>query len=110
LVCQLPISFAEAALGAAVEVPTLKASDQLVIPAGTQHGEVFKLKGKGLPDVRSHRTGDQLVQVIVEIPKKLSDRQKQLLREYLASEAPQVDEKRKTFMSKLKEMFKSDEK
>ena len=80
------MSFTQAALGAKVEVPTLKGTEELDIPAGTQHGEVFKLKGKGLPDVRSHRTGDELVQVLVEIPKKLTEKQKQLLREFAATE------------------------
>src|SRR5690348_4494989 len=53
IVCQVPISFTQAALGASIEVPTLKGREQLEVPAGTQHGEVFKLKGKGLPDLRS---------------------------------------------------------
>jgi molecular chaperone DnaJ len=109
LVCQVPISFTQAALGAKVEVPTLKGSEQVDIPAGTQHGEVFKLKGKGLPDVRSHRTGDELVQILVEIPKKLTERQKQLLREFAGSEDGNAMPQRKGFMEKLKEVFKGDE-
>jgi len=110
LVCQVPISFAEAALGAMIEVPTLKGSEQLNIPAGTQHGEVFKLKGKGLPDVRSYRSGDELVQITIEVPRKLSDRQQYLLREFAATEAAHVNQKRSGFLDKLKEMFKGDEK
>ena len=54
--------------------------EPLDVPAGTQHGEVFKLKGKGLPDVRSYRTGDELVQILVEIPRRLTEKQKTLLR------------------------------
>src|SRR5436190_14125444 len=57
LVCQVPISFTQAALGAKIDVPTLKGMDKLDLPGGTQHGEVFKLKGKGLPDIRSYRNG-----------------------------------------------------
>ncbi|MBV8781334.1 MAG: molecular chaperone DnaJ, partial [Phycisphaerae bacterium] len=65
IVCQVPISFTDAALGGTIEVPTLKGSEKLEIPHGTQHGEVFKLKGKGLPDLRTYRTGDQVVQIMV---------------------------------------------
>jgi len=108
LVCQVPIGFAEAALGATVEVPTLKATDSLNVPAGTQHGQVFKLKGKGLPDVRTGRLGDELVQIVIEVPKKLSDRQKHLLREYAEIESVSLHQERKTFFDKLKGMFKSD--
>src|ERR1041384_1185085 len=86
LVCQVPISFTQAALGAKVEVPTLKGKEFLEIPSATQHGEVFKLKGKGLPDLRSHRNGDELVQILLEVPRKLTEKQKQLLREFAATE------------------------
>jgi molecular chaperone DnaJ len=109
LVCQVPISFSEAALGAKIDVPTLKGSEAIEIPSGTQHGEVFKLKGKGLPDVRSYRTGDELVQIVIEVPKKLTDRQKQLLREFAASEDARLTQKRKGFLDKLKEMITGDE-
>ena len=73
LVCQMPISFTQAALGARIQVPTLKSTEDLEVPPGTQHGEVFKLKGKGLPDRRTYRSGDELVQILVEIPQ--ADRQ-----------------------------------
>src|SRR5689334_17738080 len=105
LVCQFPITFSQAALGARVEIPTLKGQEELDIPSGTQHGEVFKLKGKGLPDVRSHRTGDELVQVLVEIPKKLTDKQKQLLREFATTEDGSALPQRKGFLDKLKDVF-----
>ena len=108
LVCQVPISFSEAALGARVEVPTLKGIETMDVPSGTQHGEVFKLKNRGLPDVRSHRTGDQLVQIVIEVPKKLNDRQKQLLREFAASEDARLQEQRKGFFDKLKELIKGE--
>ncbi len=79
------------------------------IPAGTQHGEVFKLKGKGLPDVRSYRTGDELVQIVIEVPKKLNDRQKQLLREFAASEDARLQQQRKGFFDKLKDLIKGED-
>ena len=109
LVCQFSISFTQAALGAAVEVPTLKGSDKLEIPQGTQHGEVFKLKGRGLPDVRTHRQGDELVQVLIEVPKKLTDKQKQLLREFAGTEDHSAMPQRKSFLDKLKTMISGQE-
>ncbi len=109
LVCQFPISFTQAALGATVEAPTLKGSDKLEIPQGTQHGEVFKLKGRGLPDVRTHRHGDELVQVLIEVPKKLSEKQKQLLREFASTEDGNSMPQRKSFLDKLKTMISGQE-
>jgi molecular chaperone DnaJ len=108
IVCQVPISFTQAALGAQIEVPTLKGTERLEIPPGTQHGEVFKLKGKGLPDIRSYRTGDQIVQILVEIPRKLTERQKQLLREFAETEDTDVLPQRRSFLDKLKDVFKGE--
>jgi molecular chaperone DnaJ len=108
LVCQVPISFTEAALGATIDVPTLKGSEPLEIPAGTQYGEVFKLKGKGLPDVRSYRTGDELVQIVIQVPRKLNDRQRTLLRELAAGEDARVKQERKGFLDKLKDIIKGE--
>ena len=106
LVCQVPISFTQAALGAKIEVPTLNGREDLDVAMGTQHGEVFKLRGKGLPDRRSGRTGDELVQILIEIPKKLSDKQRQLLREFAGTEDANVMPAKKSFLEKLKGMFK----
>ena len=89
-------------------VPTLKGQENLEIPSGTQHGEVFKLRGKGLPDVRSHRAGDELVQVLIEVPKKLSERQRQLLREYATTEDGTTMPQRRSFLDKLKDVFKAE--
>jgi molecular chaperone DnaJ len=111
LVCQVPVSFTQAALGGTIEVPTLKATEKLEIPPGTQHGEVFKLKGKGLPDIRSYRSGDQIVQLLIEIPRKLTDRQKQLLREFSSTEdheSPNAMPQRRGFMDKLKDLITGD--
>lgn len=105
VICQIPISFTQAALGGTIDVPTLKGKEQMEIPAGTQHGEVFKLKGKGLPDLRSYRNGDEVVQVVIEIPKKLTDRQRELLEEYSGTEDSNVMPAKKGFMDKLKSMF-----
>lgn len=107
LVCQIPISFTQAALGSKIEIPTLQGQHEMDVPAGTQHGEVFKLKGKGLPDIRTYRNGDELVQVLIEVPKKLNKKQEQLLREYAALEDGAGMPQRKGFLDKLKEMFKT---
>lgn len=103
LVCQVPISFAQAALGGEVEVPTLKGKGKVDVPHGTQHGEVFKVKGEGLPDLRSGRRGDQLVQVLIEVPKKLNEKQKTLLREFAGTEDPAHMPQKKGFWDKVKD-------
>ena len=86
LVCQMPISFAQAALGSEITAPTLDGTEPLNIPAGTQHGQTFTLKGQGLPEVRSYKRGDQIVQVLLEVPKRLTEKQRELLEEYAATE------------------------
>ncbi len=105
LVCQMPVSFTQAALGAKVKVPTLDGFEELEIPQGTQHGDVFKIKGKGLPDIRTHRMGDELVQVLIEVPRKLTDRQRKLLEEFAATEDAAVMPAKKSFLDKLKDLF-----
>jgi len=107
LVCQVPVSFAQAAIGGYVEVPTLNGRDSLEIPAGTQHGEVFTMRKRGLPDVRTGRPGDQLVQVVIEVPRKLSKRQRELLRELAEIEDKNVQPAKKSFLDKLADYFGS---
>ncbi len=82
LVCQVPITFAQAALGAHIEVPTLGEPEKLRVPAGTPTHTVFQLKGKGLPHLQHRGHGDLVVQVIVEVPKKLTREQRRLLEEF----------------------------
>jgi len=105
LFCRVPIGFAQAALGGDVEVPTLTGPYTLTLSAGTQSGEVIRLSGKGLPDLHGHRSGDILVQVIVEVPRKLTSRQKELLREYAESEGKAVLPERKGFLERLAKYF-----
>jgi molecular chaperone DnaJ len=105
LLCQVPISFSQAALGGRVEVPTLAGMEELEVPPGTQNAEVITLKRRGLPNQRSGRPGDQLVQVFVEVPHKLSQRQRELLEAYARTEEPDVMPHRKSFLDKLKEYF-----
>jgi molecular chaperone DnaJ len=82
IICQIPISFPQAALGAEIEVPTLNGTRVLTIPKGTESGGVFRLKGEGFPRLRGHGRGDEIVQVIVKTPKNLTKRQEELLLEF----------------------------
>jgi molecular chaperone DnaJ len=103
LICRVPISYSQAALGATVEVPTLDGRHELTVPAGTQPGSVFKIRGEGMPDPRVRGRGDLLVQVQLEIPTKLTKRQKELLRELAEEEKTNVSPDRKSFFDKLKD-------
>ena len=103
LVLEVPISIAQAALGADVEVPTLFGKSNLHVEAGTQHGQVLTLKGLGLPDLQGGRQGSLLCQVHVAVPRRLTRKQEQLLREYAATEDHTVSPIQKTFFEKLKD-------
>jgi len=103
LICRLPIAFTQAALGAQIEVPTLTGTSPLKIPPGTQHGTVFRLAGKGLPNLRSGRRGNEIVQVLIEIPSKLSREQKELLRKFAATEDKEVLPESKGFFERVRE-------
>ncbi|RLL48035.1 molecular chaperone DnaJ [Oceanobacillus piezotolerans] len=80
--CELPINFAQAALGDELEVPTVHGKVKLKVPSGTQTGKMFRLKGKGAPNVRGRGQGDQLIKVRIVTPTNLTERQKELLREF----------------------------
>ncbi|MGB9630309.1 MAG: molecular chaperone DnaJ, partial [Thermodesulfobacteriota bacterium] len=82
IICQVPISFPQAALGGEIEVPTLNGKRTITIPKGIDSGEVLKIKGEGFPRLRGSGRGDQLVQVIIKTPKNLTKRQEELLREF----------------------------
>ncbi|MGH7245066.1 MAG: molecular chaperone DnaJ [Phycisphaerales bacterium] len=108
LMLEMPISFAQASLGAEIDAPTISGNAKLTIPRGTQPGSVFSLKGKGLPNLRSGRAGDLLVAVKVEVPRKLTKAQEKLLRDYAASEDQAVLPETQGFWKKVKEMVKGD--
>ena len=96
---------AQAALGATVQVPALGGPRSLKVSAGTQSGDIRTMPGLGLPDVRGFGRGDLHVQLIVEVPKKLTVRQKELLRELAETEEQNVSEERRSFFDRLKEVF-----
>ncbi len=102
---ELPISITQAALGADMDIPTLKNPVKYRIPEGTQTDTEFRLKGYGLPNLRSGGTGDLLVKVRVEVPRKLGDKQKELLRQLEDSMTGKEYEGRKSFADKLRGMF-----
>ena len=103
LIIRLPVSFTQAALGATIKVPSLNGSREMAIQPGTQHGTVIEAKGQGLPSIRSGRRGALLVQVLVEIPKKLNKKQQQLLREFAATEDAAVLPESKGFFQRVKD-------
>jgi molecular chaperone DnaJ len=105
VICDVPIGFPQAALGGEIDVPTPHGKVKMKIPAGTQSGNVFRLKGKGAPDVRGYGHGDALVQVVVETPKKLNARQRELLEEFARLSGEEVHPISKGFFDKVKEMF-----
>jgi len=105
LLCDLPISFTQAALGAKIDVPTLAGKLDVTIPPGVQHGELLRLAGIGLPDVRTSRRGDQIVRVLIEIPRRLNARQEELLRQFAETEDKNVLPQSKGFLERLKEFF-----
>ena len=82
VLCQIPISFPQAALGVEIEVPTLNGKKKLTIPKGIESGEILRIKGEGFPKIRGHGRGDQLVQAIIKTPKNLTKRQEEILKEF----------------------------
>lgn len=107
--CEVPVSFTQAALGATVEVPTLDGAKPLEIARGTQPGDVIRVRGLGMPEVRGRGIGDLHVHVQVEVPKHLSPRAKELLRELAAEEQAAVSPKRTSFFRRLAEYFQGRE-
>jgi molecular chaperone DnaJ len=105
VVCEVPVSFAQAALGAEIRVPTLEGPAKVKVPAGTQSGQVFRLKGRGIPDLGGYGRGDQVVRVIVETPRKLSARQRELIEEFARISGEEVHPLSKSFLEKVKSML-----
>ena len=106
--CEMPISFATAALGGEIEIPTLDGAANLKIPPETQTGKVFRLRGKGIKGVRSGNQGDLLCHVVVETPVNLTDRQKELLREFDESskeDAERHNPRAKSWMDRVRDFF-----
>jgi len=105
VVCDVPLSFAQAALGAEIDVPTLDGAAKMKIPAGTQTGQTFRLKGRGIPELNGYGRGDEIVRILVETPRKLSARQRELLEEFARLSGEEVHPLSKTFFEKVKSML-----
>jgi molecular chaperone DnaJ len=105
LVCQVPITFSQAALGGEIDVPTLDGAIKHAIKRGMQSAEVVRIAGRGMPNIRGGRTGDLLVHVVIETPRNLTKRQEELLRELAELDKSHVSAQRKSFLEKLREFF-----
>ena len=98
VICQVEISFVQAALGDTIEVQTLEGEKSLKIPKGTQYGDIFKFSGEGIPSLRSGRRGDQVIQTLVKTPTHISKKQEQLLREFARLEKGKISRKLKDIL------------
>jgi molecular chaperone DnaJ len=105
ILCDVPISIAQAALGTEIDVPTLNGKVKMKIPPGTQSGKIFRMKGKGIRDVQGYHQGDQHVRINVETPTHLTARQKELLKEFAAAGGEDINPMSKSFLEKMKDLF-----
>lgn len=103
LILRMPVSYTQAALGANVRVPTLNGEEEITIKPGTQHGETYRIRGAGVPNLRSGRAGELMVVLMIEVPTKLTSKQEDLLREYAETEDHEVMPHNKSFWKKIKE-------
>ncbi|TFH30015.1 MAG: molecular chaperone DnaJ, partial [Myxococcales bacterium] len=107
ILCEIPVSMVQAALGAEIDIPTLDGVTKLDVPPGTQTGKVFAIRGKGVKDLRSGRRGDQIVRVLLETPARLNKQQKKLLKEFEEAGSHTQDSMVATFSKKVRDLFGS---
>ena len=105
LLCEVPVGFPVAALGGEIEVPTLNGSARLKIPAGTQSGTLFRLRGRGLPNVHGHGSGDQHVRVLVEVPTRLTKPMREQLEAFARLASDDAYPQRQSWLEKAKRFF-----
>jgi molecular chaperone DnaJ len=105
VLCEVPISFVQAALGATIEVPTLDGMMKMKVPEGTQSGKIFRLKHKGIPHLHGGARGDQHVRVLVETPQSLSHKQRELLEKFAEASGEEVNPQAASFFQKVKELL-----
>ncbi len=105
LFCEIPIKFTVATLGGTIDVPTLFGKGSLKIPAGTQSGTVFRMRGQGMPNLRSQARGDQLIRVVIEVPKKLSGDQREKLKDFAEACGDESNPVAESFFEKAKRFF-----
>ena len=102
----IPISFTEAALGAELDIPTLEGKEKYAIPEGTQTGSRFRMKNRGVPNLRGGGRGDLYFTVDIQVPKKLTERQREILNQLAKEQGEEVREQKKSFFEKVKDAFK----
>jgi molecular chaperone DnaJ len=105
LCCEVPVTFVQAALGAELEIPTFFGMAKLKVPPGTQPGAEFRIRGKGVPRLRGHDQGDLVVKMTVEVPKRLTAKQRELLEAYAALENGDGSPLVQGFFDKVKNLF-----
>jgi molecular chaperone DnaJ len=98
IICRVPLSFVQAALGDTISVPTLENEKKLRIPKGTQYGDVFRFNGEGIPSLRTGRRGDQIIQVIIKTPTGLTKKQESLLKEFAKLESGKISKRIKNIL------------
>ena len=106
ILCEMPISFSQAALGATVDVPTLDGPAKLKIPAGTQTGKVFRLKGKGVPSLQGSGRGDQHIRIFVETPTHLTKEQRELLEKFAQIAGDETHPRARSFWEKVQDFVR----
>ncbi|HZW37014.1 MAG: DnaJ C-terminal domain-containing protein, partial [Deltaproteobacteria bacterium] len=105
LLCEVPITFPQAAMGDAIEVPTLSGKKKLTIPPGTQSAQEFVMRGEGIAVLNGHRRGNLVIRVVIDVPRKLSKRQKELLLEFQELSGDSPGPISRSFLEKVKEIF-----
>jgi molecular chaperone DnaJ len=105
VLCEVPVSFVQAALGAQIDVPTLDGMMKMKVPEGTQSGKIFRLKHKGIPHLHGGARGDQHVRVLVETPQKLSHKQRELLEKFAEASGEDVNPQAASFFQKVKDLL-----
>jgi molecular chaperone DnaJ len=105
ILCEIPVTYCQAVLGAEIEVPTLTEPISMKIPPGTPSGKVFRLRGRGIVDMHTGRIGDQHVRTYIYVPQTISDRQKELLEELSGIEGKPTSNESRSFFEKVKEFF-----
>jgi molecular chaperone DnaJ len=98
VICRVPLSFVQAALGDTISVPTLDGEKKLRIPKGTQYGDVFRFNGEGIASLRTGRRGDQIIQVIIKTPTSLNKKQESLLKEFAKLESGKISKRIKNIL------------
>jgi molecular chaperone DnaJ len=109
IILELPLGFAEAALGTKKDIPTLFGHARVTVPEGTQNGKVLRIKGEGFSNVHGRGKGDMLVRILIETPTHLTEKQKEMLKEFGKTEGVDNHPQKKSFLNKIKSFFATEE-